>query len=314
MKGKIVRGIAGMAAAVLAVISVNGSVFAQDTGTVLLSYPELTEEDTGTVLSSYPELTDEKENGEIPVDDLSDIEQVVSPDQTDDISLYINTEKKENASSVLDTILAKKDIMAVVFLTDECKVYCEPDTDSEVVTHISEGETVYINGTEFSENKNAMFLVSTFVDGTEFKGYVEAKNLIYSDEDLKEWADEYLAENGITPDALSEKTDDGIPDEVKITDDPAEGTSLYSTTYEEIDRFPYSYRAKLTALKSAHPNWFFVPMNTGLDFNTAVSNEMGDKMGRKCHRPGKMGLRHSGRCTVPYGSQKLTYGQLYFPV
>ena len=67
MKGKIVRGIAGAAAAVLAVISVYDSVFAQDTETVLLSYPEEAVIDklyeAGSPGLSYPELTDKKMEG-----------------------------------------------------------------------------------------------------------------------------------------------------------------------------------------------------------------------------------------------------------
>lgn len=285
MKGKIVRGIAGMAAAVLAVISVNDYVFAQDTGTVLqdetsplgLSCSEFNAEKEGQALLPEESLYGSSETGDDILYDSSFVGPVVSHDQTDDISLYINIEKNENASSALDSILENKDIMAVVFLTDECKVYSEPDTDSEIITHIPEGETVYISGAAFTENMGAMFRISAFVDGTEYTGYVEVKNLIYSDEDLRTWADKYLTGNGIMADALSAKAGDVTADESGISDDPAEGTSLYSTTYEEIDRFPYSYRAKLTALKNAHPNWFFVPMNTGLDFNTAVSNEMGDK-------------------------------------
>lgn len=37
--------------------------------------------------------------------------------------------------------------------------------------------------------------------------------------------------------------------------------------------FPESYWEKLAVLKSAHPNWNFKAVNTGLNFNTAVSNE-----------------------------------------
>lgn len=251
MKGKIIRGIAGMAAAVFAVISVNESVFAQNTGTVLLSYPE----DTGTVPEPDGYLYEPASADSDALYDNADNESVVSADLISDTIISGIADNNENASSALNTILEKKDIMAVVYLTDECNVYSEPCTDPEIIATIREGDTVYIKGAVFAENMDVMFLVSVFTDGTEYTGYVEAKNLIYSDEDLRDWADEYLTGTGIA----------------------AEGTSLFSTTYEEIDRFPYSYRAKLTALKSAHPNWFFVPMNTGLDFNTAVSNEMGDK-------------------------------------
>ena len=323
MKEKIIRGITGIAAAVLAVISVNESVYATQMCHWDGSYAtsshgqnsfdakivpwdatsDFSNENTVYELSNDSSQWTLFENEDqadkiVPtdkIDQTDEIDQInensvqvgavelhntdniydpgiVGKTETEYVSEGIHT-LNETASSALDAILEKKDIMAVVYLTDECKVYCEPDTDSEIITHIPEGETVYISGAAFTENMGAMYRISAFVDGTEYAGYVEAKNLIYSDEDLKNWADEYLTGTGIVADALSAKA----AEETLNTDYAAEGTSLFSTTYEEIDRFPYSYRAKLTALKSAHPNWFFVPMNTGLDFNTAVSNEMGDK-------------------------------------
>ena len=39
------------------------------------------------------------------------------------------------------------------------------------------------------------------------------------------------------------------------------------------NNFPESYWNKLSALKLAHPNWSFVPINVGLDFSEAVTNE-----------------------------------------
>lgn len=40
--------------------------------------------------------------------------------------------------------------------------------------------------------------------------------------------------------------------------------------------FPESYWEKLAILKTAHPNWTFKAANTGLDFDTAVNNEISD--------------------------------------
>ena len=37
--------------------------------------------------------------------------------------------------------------------------------------------------------------------------------------------------------------------------------------------FPESYFSKLSILKAAHPNWKFIAVNTGIDFNYAVSRE-----------------------------------------
>ena len=44
-----------------------------------------------------------------------------------------------------------------------------------------------------------------------------------------------------------------------------------------ISGFPDSYQPYLSALKAKYTNWSFIPLNTGLDWNTAVSNELGSK-------------------------------------
>lgn len=44
--------------------------------------------------------------------------------------------------------------------------------------------------------------------------------------------------------------------------------------YEDIEKFPESYKDALYALKEKHPNWTFEVMNTGLDWNTVIYNEM----------------------------------------
>ena len=46
------------------------------------------------------------------------------------------------------------------------------------------------------------------------------------------------------------------------------------TYYEDIEKFPESYKVALYKLKNAHPNWTFEVMNTGLDWDTVIYNEM----------------------------------------
>lgn len=50
--------------------------------------------------------------------------------------------------------------------------------------------------------------------------------------------------------------------------------SYAAVQYEDIEKFPESYKAALYALKEKHSNWTFEVMDTGLDWNTVVSNEM----------------------------------------
>lgn len=49
-------------------------------------------------------------------------------------------------------------------------------------------------------------------------------------------------------------------------------TSAYYTALKA-KGFPDSYCSKLAVLQAQYPNWNFVPVNTGVDFNTAVSEE-----------------------------------------
>lgn len=57
---------------------------------------------------------------------------------------------------------------------------------------------------------------------------------------------------------------------------PAVKTLAQGEVPADIAAFPSSYQSALIALKQLHPNWNFVPMNTGIDWNTAVGKEMLD--------------------------------------
>lgn len=49
-----------------------------------------------------------------------------------------------------------------------------------------------------------------------------------------------------------------------------------STKLTGIENFPDSYKPYLYALKSKYPNWEFTALYTGIDWNTAISNEYGN--------------------------------------
>ena len=50
-------------------------------------------------------------------------------------------------------------------------------------------------------------------------------------------------------------------------------TSFSSTKLEGIDSFPESYRPYLEVLKEKYPNWNFIALYTGLDWNYVIDNE-----------------------------------------
>ena len=49
---------------------------------------------------------------------------------------------------------------------------------------------------------------------------------------------------------------------------------------EGIDQFPASYKPYLNALNAKYPNWSFVALKTGLDWNTVINMEYSDNHGR----------------------------------
>ena len=56
----------------------------------------------------------------------------------------------------------------------------------------------------------------------------------------------------------------------------ASSTDVYAASYEQTLRdkgFPESYIPYLTALHNKYPNWVFEPLDTGLDWQTAVNGE-----------------------------------------
>ncbi len=54
--------------------------------------------------------------------------------------------------------------------------------------------------------------------------------------------------------------------------------SATDTAFEQsISAFPESYKESLRKLHSLYPEWKFVPFETGLDWNTVIDNEIGDK-------------------------------------
>lgn len=158
----------------------------------------------------------------------------------------------EAAIAAFNTLAAEKPLMALLYRTDSYNVRQAPSEDSSRVATIKSGHTLYVKSVEILDS-GTWYQVQFGLNGSEYTGYVASYYLAYSDEDWIQWSAEYDT-SVIIPYALNSAVD----------------TS-------DIEAFPTFYQDKLIALKELHPNWTFVPMNTGLDFKTAVANEMGEK-------------------------------------
>lgn len=161
------------------------------------------------------------------------------------------------AGTELERIAGERAIMALVYLSDTYPVRQQPFYESQAVVDVPSGhlvniEDVYVAMDE-EENPEVWYYVTLSYDSAEYAGYVPRYYLAVSDERFLDWEESY---------GLNLQT------AVYGIDNTGNGT------YPDIEQFPESYRQALTALKQKHPNWIFAVMNTGLDWNTVIANEL----------------------------------------
>ena len=161
--------------------------------------------------------------------------------------------RQNEASDTLKEILSGRVISALVYLCDFYELRQEPKAEAEGLINLPSGHTVFIQDIWIESDGTIWYQVNTYVDGQEYSGYIEREYLAYSDEVFIAWEQETIA-----PEILV-KTMEG------------------AKASQDIAQFPASYQSGLQTIKNSHPNWTFVKMNTGLDWNTVIQNEIGEK-------------------------------------
>ena len=163
----------------------------------------------------------------------------------------------------LPELAAKRSIMALVYLCEEAEVRSRASQDSAVTAKAAVGQTVFIQDAVYNEEDGILWIdVEFMADGVMHRGYIERYLLACSDERFLAWEKQFMQSAGIGDISVYGTAGIGLF---------AAGTSGVSA---DVAQFPESYQAGLTALKKAHPKWIFVPMNTGLDWNTVITNEL----------------------------------------
>lgn len=163
----------------------------------------------------------------------------------------------DTAGEELTSIAQEREIMALIYLSDEYPVRVYPSYDSQAAVNVLSGQLVNIQDVyvtlDEDETPEIWYYVSLLYDNAEYTGYVPRYYLAVSDERFLEWEENYGLNFQTSTYAIDNAGNAGYPD---------------------INQFPESYRAALTALKQKHPNWTFVVMNTRLDWNTVIANEL----------------------------------------
>lgn len=224
-------------------------------------------DDTGDGEATGTDSVSENDLGTVSENDLTSVsENTVSENDLDDAAAK-RQEMIRSAQEAFARLAAEKDLMALLYHTDSYAARSSAEEDSLAAATLEIGQTLYIKGVTITED-DVWYQAQYWLDGVEGTGYVQSYYLAYSDEDWIAWEKEYLRpileageeDYGIT--AYGMAAYDMLP---------------YAIDTSDINAFPGSYQSALRSLKSAHPNWTFVPMKTGLDFNTSVSKEMGAK-------------------------------------
>lgn len=157
-----------------------------------------------------------------------------------------------NGFSMQAQAAVQENLMALVYLCDSYEVHSEALKDSAVCDVVDSGQTVWIQDAVYNEEEGILWMYVEYESGDRRShGYIERQNLVSPDQKLEEWDKAFAKEQGTSSDHL--KTQE-VP--------------------SDIAQFPESYREGLMALKEAHPGWTFVPLNTGLDWDTVITEEL----------------------------------------
>ena len=155
------------------------------------------------------------------------------------------------AQNDLASLIAGKDIYALLYLCDTYEAKQRPGKEEAASINISTGQSVRITGVGEDSLHNIWYQAGIDIGGSSYVGYIERDYLAYADEDLLAWEDRWISGQPYRMDAETAQA--------KL---PA-----------DIAQFPASYQSGLLNLKTAHPNWIFVRMETDLDWKTAVQEE-----------------------------------------
>lgn len=162
-------------------------------------------------------------------------------------------EKEQAKSEIQDALKAitdKHPVLALVYQTSSYGLKAEPDAGAGVVCDLPSGSQLQILDAAWDEEDQAYYYAEAYVQGVSYRGYIEDGYVASNDAAFKQWRQEEL---------------------------PKIGGSVMLTEGSSIDQiytnFPKGYWNQLIELSNAHPNWIFVPFQTGLEWGDVVAAE-----------------------------------------
>jgi len=222
----------------------------EDSGTDSLVSPQEAPDSDDPVSDDEFTQTEEDSSSEdeaeevVSGDPSAETEESVFSEDSSEEGNGDSAENLEEARTALAELLEDHVVMALVYLSDTYPIRAEASYEGEVVAEVPSGQQVLIQDMTRDESGTPWEYVTLSYQGTEYSGYIPREYLACSDELFLAWEEQYgTATAPVSPGMRMMRA--------------------AAASYKDIDQFPESYQAKLTALKQAHPKWTFVQMNTG---------------------------------------------------
>lgn len=211
----------------------------QEEGQIEREFDEGQEED-----QTEGEFGEEQEEGQV--------KRELNEEQAQELLGELEEVKETSPEEAFAELLKEYDMYGVLTGSVEFLIRQEPSRDAAIIQTLTSGYQVKLTGAVVTDS-DVWFQIVFAVNGAEYGGYIQSDFIVSQDERLSAWRDQYLNAGGSR--ALSRVNASG-------------NTNLSA--------FPSSYRSYIQSLIKAHPNWTFVPMNTGLKWDDVLKAEMGD--------------------------------------
>ncbi len=160
---------------------------------------------------------------------------------------------QQEAAQAFAGLLEDYAMYAILANGTEFPVYQQPAESAKVLHVLTSGYQVRLDGVAWEGDGRLWFQIAYGFHDVEYTGYIRQESLVSQDFRFGEWMAQYGGQGASRA---------GMRSAVRA----AGNTDLSS--------FPTSYQASIRKLIEAHPNWTFVPMNTGLDWAEVLENEM----------------------------------------
>ena len=158
----------------------------------------------------------------------------------------------EKPEDIFASLVQEYDMYGVLNSGTDIEIHTTPSQDADILQSLPSGYQVRLTGAVLAAD-GLWFQAAFAVNDVEYTGYIQSSFVVSQDTRLTEWKQQYVEGN--------QGNGAGI-------------NSAVSQGNTDLSAFPSSYRSYIQKLIQAHPNWTFVPMNTGLSWSEVVKNEM----------------------------------------